>query len=37
MTECDICGHGYGPGQLTRVCIGGEWVWECAGCREMTP
>ena len=31
---CDICGHRYGPGLLTRVCIGGEWVWECIDCRE---
>ena len=31
---CDICGHHYGPGLLTRVLVGDEWVWMCVGCRE---
>ena len=31
---CDICGHRYGPGMLTCVLVGDEWVWMCNGCRE---
>jgi hypothetical protein len=30
---CDICGNLRAVGDVRRICVGGEWVSECATCR----